>query len=57
MRPKFFLCRRPEHDRRGLEKRLVIFRKLESGVLEGLAEIVQLGKIHMARAAGGAVKA
>ena len=57
VRPYIFLGRRPQHDRRNLQESLVVFGKLESGVLEGLAEIVELGKINVAGTAGSAVLA
>ena len=57
MRPHFRLCRRAKHHGRDLDKGLIILGKLESGVFECLAKIVELGKVNVARAARSAVLA
>ncbi len=57
MRPQFLLRRRPQHHLWNLDEIFIAFRKLESGILEGLAKIVELGKIHMAGGARSAILA
>src|SRR5208337_1366958 len=57
VRPQFLLRRRSQHHLWDLDKVFIIFRKLEAGILEGLAKIVELGKVNMAGGARGAVLA
>jgi hypothetical protein len=57
MRPYIFLRWRSQHYRRDLDKGFIVFRKLKSGIFEGFAKIVELGKIDVTGGARCAVLA
>src|ERR1039458_7367742 len=50
MREHFLLCRSAQHHGRNLDEVLIVFRELESCVLEGFSEIIELREIHVAGA-------
>jgi hypothetical protein len=45
---KLLLRRRPQKDRGNFQEQFIICGELEARVLEGLTEIIQLGKIRVA---------
>ena len=55
MRPHFRLRGCAQHHRRNLDECLIILRELEAGILEGLAEIIELGEVDVASTAGSTI--